>query len=83
MLAILIGGHLYNFWGMLLAIPSTCVLKVLFDRWYKSYKQEEKTETSKESAGEKAEDEKEKDIKKEEPLMEVKKDETGNQNEKA
>lgn len=80
MLAILIGGHLYNFWGMLLAIPSTCVLKVLFDRWYKSYKQEEKTETSKESAGEKAEDEKEKDIKKEEPLPEVKQDETGKQN---
>lgn len=76
MLAILIGGHLYNFWGMLLAIPFTCVLKVLFDRWYKSYKDEEKTETSNES-------EKEKDIKKEEPLMEVKKDETGNQNEKA
>jgi len=74
MLAILIGGHLYNFWGMLMAIPFTCVLKVLFDRWYKSYKHEEKTETSKESSGEVKNKEKEhEDIKKEEPLPEVKK----------
>jgi len=49
MLAILIGGHLYSFWGMLLAIPCTCILKVLFDRWYKQYKDEEKDELLKES----------------------------------
>ena len=51
MLAILIGGQLYSFWGMLLAIPFTCVLKVFFDRWYKQYKSKEKDELSKEISG--------------------------------
>ncbi|HPZ09757.1 MAG TPA: AI-2E family transporter [Candidatus Eremiobacteraeota bacterium] len=45
MLAILIGGQLYGAWGMLLAIPCTCVLKVLFDRWYKNYKSKGKKES--------------------------------------
>ncbi|MEQ8223891.1 MAG: AI-2E family transporter [Candidatus Eremiobacterota bacterium] len=72
MLAILIGGQLYSFWGMLLAIPFTCVLKVLFDRWYKHYKDEEKIDTSKESSGDiKKTEEKPQDIKKEPIASEV------------
>ena len=38
MLAIIVGGTLHGFTGMLLALPCVCVLKVLFDRWYKSKK---------------------------------------------
>jgi len=38
MLAIIVGGKLHGFLGMLLAIPCVCVLKVLFDRWYKQHR---------------------------------------------
>jgi len=56
MLAIIIGGHLHGFYGMVFAIPAMCVLKVLFDRWYNSInKKEEHTEDTENKEEEKEE----------------------------
>jgi predicted PurR-regulated permease PerM len=47
MLAIIIGGHLHGFYGMVFAIPAMCVLKVLFDRWYDNRNKQDETPSNK------------------------------------